>query len=170
VRWSAATRLGRREAGFGARLGAWLLDSIATTLLMAAVAVPLVLYAVSRWETELGTCRDTFDRAYVCDVPTGGAISAIFQAFALGFVASLAIGVLYFGVGDGRGQTLGKRIAGIAVVDATSGAPIGTGRGIGRFLGRYLSSFLYLGYLWMLWDDDSQTWHDKLVNSIVVKT
>ncbi len=26
-----------------------------------------------------------------------------------------------------------------------------------------------LGYLWMLWDDDKQTWHDKMVRSIVVK-
>jgi len=28
----------------------------------------------------------------------------------------------------------------------------------------------YLGYLWMLWDDKQQTWHDKVVGSIVVRT
>jgi uncharacterized RDD family membrane protein YckC len=28
---------------------------------------------------------------------------------------------------------------------------------------------LGLGYFWMLWDDNDQTWHDKIVKSIVVK-
>jgi uncharacterized RDD family membrane protein YckC len=26
-----------------------------------------------------------------------------------------------------------------------------------------------LGYLWMLWDDKKQTWHDKMVGSNVVR-
>jgi hypothetical protein len=26
-----------------------------------------------------------------------------------------------------------------------------------------------LGYLWALWDERKQTWHDKVVNSIVVR-
>jgi uncharacterized RDD family membrane protein YckC len=26
----------------------------------------------------------------------------------------------------------------------------------------------YLGYLWMLWDPQQQTWHDKLVGTTVV--
>ena len=35
---------------------------------------------------------------------------------------------------------------------------------------RYLSAqVLFLGYWWMLWDDNRQTWHDKIVSSIVVK-
>jgi uncharacterized RDD family membrane protein YckC len=25
-----------------------------------------------------------------------------------------------------------------------------------------------LGYLWMLWDKERQTWHDKFANSVVV--
>jgi len=27
---------------------------------------------------------------------------------------------------------------------------------------------LLIGYLWMLWDDEKQTWHDKVVGSVVV--
>jgi hypothetical protein len=27
----------------------------------------------------------------------------------------------------------------------------------------------YLGYLWMLWDDQKQTWHDKIVDSAVIR-
>ncbi len=27
---------------------------------------------------------------------------------------------------------------------------------------------LLLGYLWMLWDKENQTWHDKMATSVVV--
>jgi uncharacterized RDD family membrane protein YckC len=27
-----------------------------------------------------------------------------------------------------------------------------------------------LGYLWMLWDKEKQTWHDKLATTVVVPT
>jgi uncharacterized RDD family membrane protein YckC len=86
---------------------------------------------------------------------------------------SLAVGIAYYAglEGSATGQTLGKLICGIRVVDADTGQPgIGTGRGIGRYFARFLSGIpLFLGYFWMLWDDRSQTWHDKLARTIVVK-
>ena len=84
------------------------------------------------------------------------------------------VGVLYYSLLEGgpTGQTLGKSICGIRVVDATSGLPgIGPGRGVGRYFARWLSSIpLALGYLWMLWDERNQTWHDKLASTVVVRT
>jgi uncharacterized RDD family membrane protein YckC len=89
-------------------------------------------------------------------------------------IASTVVGVLYYGLLEGgpTGQTLGKRICSIRVVDATTGLPgIGYPRGIGRYFARWLSSIpLGLGYFWMLWDDKNQTWHDKLARTLVVKT
>lgn len=86
---------------------------------------------------------------------------------------NLLIGVAYFGAMEGgaTGQTLGKKVCNIRVVDADTGQPgIGAGRAIGRYFARWLSAIvLLLGYLWMLWDPKKQTWHDKLVSSIVVK-
>jgi uncharacterized RDD family membrane protein YckC len=86
---------------------------------------------------------------------------------------NLIAGVAYFGAleGGATGQTLGKKVCGLRVVDATTGqAGIGVGRAIGRYFARWLSAIpLLLGYLWMLWDDKKQTWHDKLVSSLVVK-
>jgi uncharacterized RDD family membrane protein YckC len=86
---------------------------------------------------------------------------------------STLIGVAYYASLEGgpTGQTLGKRVCGIRVVDAETGQPgIGIGRGIGRYFARWLSSIpLGLGYFWMLWDDRKQCWHDKLVRTIVVK-
>ena len=73
--------------------------------------------------------------------------------------------------GGPRGQTLGKRICRIRVIDLRVGGPIGPGRAFIRWIGR-LASFLvfFLGYLWMLWDPQKQTWHDKMANAVVVPT
>jgi uncharacterized RDD family membrane protein YckC len=78
---------------------------------------------------------------------------------------------IYLGLCEGGpdGQTMGKRAAGIRVIDAAGGGPIGTGRALVRAIGRYVSfpPFM-LGYLWMLWDRDHQTWHDKLADTVVI--
>jgi uncharacterized RDD family membrane protein YckC len=81
-------------------------------------------------------------------------------------------GIVYFTVMEGRprGQTLGKRICRIAVVDRRTGTRIGFGRALIRALGRWLSLFMLgVGYLWMLWDSERQTWHDKLARDVVVR-
>ena len=82
----------------------------------------------------------------------------------------LAAGVLYYGLMEGRtGQTVGKRALSVKVVDARTGTPIGVGRAIGRHFAKILSAIpCFLGYLWMLWDPQKQTWHDKMVGSYVV--
>ena len=50
-------------------------------------------------------------------------------------------------------------------------APSAAGAAVGRYLfAAFISgNFLLLGYLWSLWDDRKQTWHDKVVSSVVVK-
>ena len=89
----------------------------------------------------------------------------------VGSLLSFAIGIAYYGwlEGSGSGQTLGKRALGIRVYDFRAGGPIGTSRGILRYFARILSTIpLFLGYFWMLWDDEKQTWHDKIAGSVVV--
>ena len=55
------------------------------------------------------------------------------------------------------------------VVDFETGLPISYGRAFARNLGRLLSGLVFLlGYLWMLWDRDRQTWHDKIASTTVV--
>jgi uncharacterized RDD family membrane protein YckC len=90
------------------------------------------------------------------------------------WIASFAAGVAYYASleGGATGQTLGKRVCNIRVVDADTLQPgVGVGRGIGRYFARWLSGIaIGLGYFWMLWDDRNQTWHDKLTNVVVVRT
>jgi uncharacterized RDD family membrane protein YckC len=85
----------------------------------------------------------------------------------LGTLVSLAY-FTYF-EGGPTGQTIGKRALGIRVIDFGGGGSIGYGRAFIRWIGRFVSAIVFLlGYLWMLWDKERQTWHDKFANSVVV--
>jgi uncharacterized RDD family membrane protein YckC len=121
--------------------------------------------------------RANFGQRLVAAIIDGilvGVVGAILEAIvhgALGPLVALALGVAYFGwlEGSNSGQTVGKRAMGIRVYDFRRGGPIGTGRAIGRYFARWLSAIpCLLGYFWMLWDGEKQTWHDKLVGDVVV--
>jgi uncharacterized RDD family membrane protein YckC len=88
-----------------------------------------------------------------------------------GSAIGVAIGIAYFGYleGSASGQTIGKRMLGIRVIDFGSGGPIGFGRAVIRYFGRFVSAIAcLLGFFWMLWDRERQTWHDKFANDVVV--
>jgi uncharacterized RDD family membrane protein YckC len=82
----------------------------------------------------------------------------------------ILLGVAYYTYLEGStGQTLGKKALGIRVIDLSAGGSIGYGRAFIRYIGRIVSFVvILLGYLWMLWDKEKQTWHDKFANSVVV--
>ncbi len=69
-----------------------------------------------------------------------------------------------------RGQTLGKMALGIKVVDM-KGKKVDYKTALLReTIGKFVSGIvLDLGYLWMLWDKQKQTWHDKIAKTVVVK-
>ncbi len=87
-------------------------------------------------------------------------------------VLSIIIGIGYFAYMEGElGATFGKRVLGLKVIDANSGQNLGIARGALRYIGRIPSALVcLLGYFWMLWDKQSQTWHDKIATSLVIKT
>jgi uncharacterized RDD family membrane protein YckC len=86
---------------------------------------------------------------------------------------ALLISAVYFTFFHGRtGQSPGDAVFGIKVVDFRDGTgePIGYGRAALRWLVSLVSAIaLLIGYLWMLWDSEKQTWHDKAAGSVVVK-
>jgi uncharacterized RDD family membrane protein YckC len=87
-----------------------------------------------------------------------------------GTALSLIVGIAYYTYFEGSedGQTIGKRACGISV-QSVDGGSIGHTRAFLRYIGRIVSTIpLLLGYFWMLWDPNKQTWHDKIANSIVV--
>jgi uncharacterized RDD family membrane protein YckC len=88
-----------------------------------------------------------------------------------GSYIGIVIAIAYFSFfeGSASGQTIGKKLVGIRVIDFNTGGPIGYGRAALRYIGSIVSGIaILLGYLWMLWDKEKQTWHDKWSSSVVV--
>jgi uncharacterized RDD family membrane protein YckC len=68
-----------------------------------------------------------------------------------------------------EGQTPGKQAMKIRVIK-TDGSPISDGDAILRYIGYYISGLILgLGYLWAIWDDNHQAWHDMIAKTYVVK-
>jgi uncharacterized RDD family membrane protein YckC len=121
------------RAGFGTRLGAFIID-----ILILSIPTFIVLVATDQTVAN---------------------------------IVSTVLGIVYYTAfeGSATGQTLGKRALGIRVIDFRTGGRLGYGRALLRYIGRILSSIpIFLGYFWMLWDKENQTWHDKIANSVVV--
>jgi uncharacterized RDD family membrane protein YckC len=74
----------------------------------------------------------------------------------------------YFIAGEGgrTGQTVGKWLVGIRVV-AEDGGPLGHRRAAVRLATR-LFDVIGVGYLFAMWDDKRQSFHDKVVGALVV--
>ena len=131
------------RASFGQRLGAYLIDIV--VVIVASAIVGGIIAAV------------------------GGGSGGIVIGY-LVYIVGTAVYFSYF-EGSATGQTLGKRALGIRVYDFSRGGSIGFGRGFVRYIGRLLSGApCALGYLWMLWDNEKQTWHDKIATTVVVPT
>ena len=79
---------------------------------------------------------------------------------------------IYNKVLEGRtGQSYGKQIAKTRLIAEQTGQPVGPGLAIGRWLLHIVDGIpCYVGYLWPLWDAKKQTFADKLVHTVVVKT
>ncbi len=98
-----------------------------------------------------------------------GILEAIFgtnAGYGLGTLITIGYFVYFHGT---TGQTPGDAALSIRVVGKDDGAPIGYARAFVRWLVSLVSGFVILiGYLWMLWDSEKQTWHDKAANSVVI--
>jgi uncharacterized RDD family membrane protein YckC len=87
-------------------------------------------------------------------------------------VTSIGISVAYYWYFWTRkdGQTPGKSMMKIKVIK-TDGTPLNDGDALLRVFGYYVGQFsLGLGYLWAVFDQNNQGWHDKMANTFVVVT
>jgi uncharacterized RDD family membrane protein YckC len=127
--------------------------------------------------TALTSARAGFWRRFAAAFIDGvllGIVSWILQAVldSTGAVLTLLVGIAYYTYFHGStGQTPGDAALSIRVVDKDGGGSIGYGRAFVRWLVSLISgAVIVLGYLWMLWDSEKQTWHDKAANAVVVPT
>ena len=102
-----------------------------------------------------------------------GLVSDGLRTLVVGLGLVVVYGFFFIGqiMGEGRlGQGYGRHLAGLKVVSLRDGQPIGSAGAFGRIIVRALGSYvLFLGVLWILWDDKRQGWHDKALNTVVIK-
>lgn len=114
--------------------------------------------------------------AYLIDIIILFVVSGIVTAILPGAAAQLLsflIGLGYFVYLEGSpsGQTVGKRALSIRVLDSRTGGSLDYGKAAIRYVGRIVSGLpIFLGYFWMLWDPQKETWHDKIATTTVVST
>lgn len=147
-------------AGYGRRVGGWLIDWVILGIVSSIVLIP----AGGFFHTTNTTEADGLSTH-----------SVSFGVSGWGIVVS-AIVVIGYGTllcGSRRGQTLGMMAVRVRAVDPVALTPIGYGRAFGRALLEYVFALvLFLPWvidmLWPLWDSQNQTLHDKASRAIVV--
>ena len=127
--------------GFWARVGASLIDSIAT---LGLILVLSVWFFGDRPDAKEGLGDFT--------------ISWI--------VPAIAVLVFWFA----RGATPGKMVISAVIVDADTFGPPTPWQFVGRYLGYFVSSIpLFLGLIWVGIDARKQGWHDKMARTVVIR-
>lgn len=151
-------------SGFWRRVGAWLLDALIIGI-PGSIVQRITEAAVPKHTV---VCTTFNDRTALCEQPTTGGYLVI----ALVSLVLLAGNIAYYAYFVGKkGATPGRQACGLRVVDQHTLQPIGVGRAIGRYFASILSAIpCGLGFFWVIWDDKKQTWHDKMVGSVVLHT
>jgi len=131
-------------AGFWIRLAASIIDSV----LIMIIILPILtgIYGLDYW---------------------------VSQAFYLGVWDLLinyvfpAIVVIIFW--QYKSATPGKMLLKLSILDAKTGDKPSTSQFIIRYLGYYVAMIpLFLGFIWVAFDERKQGWHDKIAGTVVV--
>lgn len=142
---------GIKFAGHGARLVAYIIDTIIVTALMIAVA--LVMGALVTGAAVSGSAG----------LAVGGGLLLV--------LAVIAVTFLYFPFFWARGgQTPGMKVFGIRIVRDRDGGPISGGQAFLRLLGYFVNGVVfYVGYVWILIDKRRRGWHDLIAGTVVIE-
>ena len=151
-----------RPLQVGNRVLAFVLDLVIFGIPLAILDFILIAALVSDSKT---TC----DANGFCTTKAGSGSGA---ALALFLLLVLAVIVLQVYLTGSRGQTPGKMIMGVKVVDANTGATIGFARALGRYLVQSLANIVCYAGLWSAFLDSAsgryQGWHDKALTTQVI--
>ncbi len=103
-------------------------------------------------------------------VCAAGIIAYFFPAPIIWVTSGIGISIAYLlGFWVWRGQTPGKMAVGVKII-RTDSSPIKWQCALRRFLG-YIASLvtLFIGFIWVAFDDRKQGMHDKIADTYVVK-
>lgn len=150
-------------SSFGRRAGALIIDSLLTLLGILPMAIGAVVLVVAA--PDLDQFGNTIE-----GTGSGGTAAIGGILVALGVLLSIGIQIWNRIFKMGRtGQSVGKKVLGLKLINEQTGQPIGALQSFLReLLAGIINQVIYLSYLWMLWDDNKQTLADKVVHSTVI--
>lgn len=130
--------------GFGSRFLASIIDSV--LVVMLTLPILYSIYGAEYFETD-----DSFKGS---------------SDFIISYILPVLVVILFWIY---KSATPGKMLVSAKIVDAKTGNQPTPLQCITRYLGYYVSMFaLGLGFLWIVWDDKKQGWHDKMAGTVVI--
>ncbi|NUT23784.1 MAG: RDD family protein [Hamadaea sp.] len=163
-------------ADFFSRLGAYLIDGLIMGAIGAVVAIPLVIWWVFTFVTEVETIQTSADGTVDFDGSDfAGLIWGYLAIFGVMIIVQLVVAYFYLVEFTWRsGQTIGKRVVKLKIVPVDPAAERTRGMLAKRWLveqgGALIPFFSYVDGLWQLWDKPlQQCLHDKAARTVVVK-
>ncbi len=156
-----------KVANFGQRALAYLVDIAITLIGLVPVVIGIILIAIAV-PSDIST--DQFGNTTTSgdSNPALAAIGGLLIALGVLIAVGITIWNRVFKMGR-TGQSVGKKVIGLYLLDDKTGQPVGAGMTFLRELVNGLvNQVFYIGWLWMLWDADKQTLGDKAVHSSVV--
>ena len=150
-------------AGFGSRVYARIIDGLIALLYY----LPGAVFIIAGFTQTSDSTNDFGDPTTKI---SGAGVGLLVIGFLLVLAGAIVFLIRFCKMIAATGQSWGMRTAGIRLV-AGDGRQLGAGTVFGRYLvgGLISGSVCYLGYLWVLWDPQKQTWHDKIFNTFSVK-
>lgn len=145
-----------RPAGFGMRLAAMLTDNLVLGIALAPIF--MLLFG-----------QNTMTEAQMQEILRTQGFIGLFDPNELMIQQAIVLAVTVFFWVKFAG-TPGKRLLGLRVIDAQTGKNLTPMQSTLRYLGYFLSAMpMCLGFLWVIWDEKKQGWHDKLAGTMVVE-
>jgi uncharacterized RDD family membrane protein YckC len=144
-------------AGHGARLVAYIIDTIILTVIWVAL---LIAFG--------GAIFDGLDMSD----PENPILDPSVISASVGLTgAILLVTLIYFPLFWATGgQTPGMRPFGIRVVRDRDGGRIGWGAAILRMIGFWIGgAAFYIGYIWVFIDGRRRAWHDLIAGTVVIR-
>ncbi|MEJ8650086.1 RDD family protein [Streptomyces sp. MS1.AVA.3] len=171
-------------ASWGARVGAALIDGLIIGVVPSILYGIAIAMAASSASDVSSSIPDTSacapgDTQCVTDAINAASSASAGSAMPVGALIMITLAglftfatALFLCAKEGKtGQTPGKKALNIRVVKEMTGQPLGFGMAFVRKLCHAVDGPLCgLGYWWPLWDEKSQTFADKIVSTVVVKT
>jgi uncharacterized RDD family membrane protein YckC len=145
-----------RYAGFFSRAAAYVLDRAITFgiafVIMLVIDYFLRLFGVDQWLETLSE-----------DAMLNAVLALLLSTLGVYLLVTIVYNIGFWLL---SGQTPGKLVLGVRVMRA-DGTRLKLGNALRRQVGYWISAIFYLGFLWILFDNKRQGFHDKIAGTIV---